>query len=164
MKILFLLLFLTSTLQAQNFDFPSLYKNDLKNLEENRFMGDVLHLQEFKQFEKTSLKNYISASQITDSYHFTKWSSTSKNEKLKSIVRFEKCIPIDEKNCLIFIGYEFTTRNNKTYQYISVEDQGLMEYAINNKEYHIAYVSIILGLDKEYFDTKTQIKSLFSKN
>lgn len=163
MKHLFLLLWMVIVNPQSGYDFGIFYKNDLKELNDDHgHPGNNDNLKYFRQFAVIQLPGYKKSSFKKDNFKIQKWVSKTKN--IKSITKAVTFVNTKENGDVQFTAFRFVMRNNKTFTYITVLNQGLMDYSINGKTFHILYESMLLGVDETYFDTKQKILKIFAEN
>ena len=182
-----LLTFLTTILLLTNSnnrdpDFSARLKKDLEKLQSEHFLGDIAQLKQFKQFSSADLKQFLYSKILIGNNQVEKW--TSKTNEIKTIMRIKTIVKVDTmfrfsdttpagkiqrhehiKTVFKFTSYQFIKQSTlKYYTYISNDNEGLAEYGINGKTFHISYESIALGLHEIYLPTINDIKSILTKN
>ena len=182
-----LLTFLTTIVVLTNsytgeLDFTVRLKKDREILQSDHFVGDITQLKQFKQFSSVDLKQFHYSKTQIGKNQVEKW--TSKTNEVKSIMRIKTIVKVDTifkfsdttpagishrqhhiKTAFKFTSYQFIKQaTSKPCTYISIDNEGLAEYGMNGKVYHISYESIALGLHEIYLPTITDIKSIWTKN
>ena len=161
MKILIILFF--SFLQINHYDFANVYKKDVEKLKADKHnnVRNNSNINVFKKFSSIDISKFKETKRNDiNKWNLTEWNS--KNDNVNSIKQAIKCVKTPNGLCLNFIGFKFVNKQN-TYYYISVESQGLIEYSINKKDYHILNESIIKGLDDVYFETKSELRKVLDE-
>ena len=147
-----------SFMQNNQYDFAEIYKNDIENLKLDDHSSNVSNknkITTFKKFTSINISKFkVAEYNNKNKFNVLEW--TSKNQNVSLIKRVTKCAKTPNGLCLNFVGYKFVDKQN-TYYYITVESQGLIEYSIDKKVYHITNELIIVGLDDIYFETKTPL-------
>nr|WP_322625592.1 hypothetical protein [uncultured Flavobacterium sp.] len=160
--ITIILLFVNISVYSQktDYDFKDAFNKDKVIIDQidNQYIGDASQLTQFESFCNLHPKQILR--ETKENYTITKWKNNT--GEVKQVTKVLLKIPYND---LIFKmnTYKFTLKNGTVYKYFSVDSQGLMQYSIGTKEYHISYVSIISGLDEKYYTMHERANALLDE-
>lgn len=157
-----ILLFINTSAYSQktDYDFKNVFNKDKVIIEriDNQYIGDVSQLTPFESF--CNLRPKQIHWETKENYTVTKWKNSA--GKVKEVTKVLLTTPYND----VFFkmnAYKFTLKNGTVYKYFSVDTQGLMQYSIGSKTYHISYVSVILGLDEKYYAMHEKANALLDE-
>ena len=159
--------------ETNDLNFKSIYKKDKKKLLVEHFLGDITSLKQFDKFQSLDTSLYKHSKTVFGKHTIDKWILRDNGSDIKSIRKIRTSVSfyktkntgLNANPIFDFITFEFVMKSQTdTLTYLTVAKQGLMDYSINQKKYHISYESILVGLDKVYLDTKNEIYELLKKD